>query len=51
MRLILAHIIYDFDMKLGDGSDAWIERQKSFTLWDRIPLNVHMTPVGKSKEA
>ncbi|KAI0181453.1 putative cytochrome P450 [Hypoxylon sp. FL1284] len=47
MRLILARIVYDFDMKLSDESQKWIERQKSFALWDRIPLYVYLTPVKR----
>lgn len=74
MRLILARIIYDFDLKLAEDSKHWIERQKAFPLvslttksiifyisdearqleqqltirtqWDRIPLNVYLTPVS-----
>ncbi|KAL7623983.1 hypothetical protein AAE478_005540 [Parahypoxylon ruwenzoriense] len=38
MRLILARIVYDFDMKLSDESQKWIERQKAFALWDRIEV-------------
>ncbi|RYP67847.1 hypothetical protein DL771_007024 [Monosporascus sp. 5C6A] len=51
MRLILARIVYDFDMKLADDSKDWIKRQKAFSLWDRIPLNVYLTPVQRRKEA
>ncbi|KAI1418230.1 putative cytochrome P450 [Hypoxylon sp. FL1857] len=47
MRLILARIIYDFDLKLAEESDKWIERQRSFALWDRIPLYVYLTPVKR----
>ncbi|KAK4041427.1 cytochrome P450 [Parachaetomium inaequale] len=47
MRLILARLVYEFDMKLGEGSDNWIGRQKTFPLWDRLPLNVHCTPVRR----
>jgi cytochrome P450 len=32
MRLILARIIYDFDLKLAEDSKNWIERQKAFPL-------------------
>ncbi|KAK6067808.1 cytochrome P450 (isotrichodermin C-15 hydroxylase) [Seiridium cupressi] len=32
MRLILARIIYDFDLKLADESKEWINRQKAFPL-------------------
>ncbi|KAL3703610.1 hypothetical protein TMatcc_010799 [Talaromyces marneffei ATCC 18224] len=45
MRLILAKILYNFDMKLANGSHSWIERQKNYNVWDRIPLNVTLTPV------
>jgi hypothetical protein len=46
MRLILARIIYDFDFKLADDSKQWVERQKAYMLWDRLPLNVYLTPVS-----
>jgi cytochrome P450 len=48
MRLILASIIYMFDMKLAPDSERWIERQKNFNVWDRIPLNVYLVPARKS---
>jgi len=35
MRLILARLIYEFDMVLADGSQKWLERQGAFTIWDR----------------
>jgi hypothetical protein len=47
MRLILARIVFEFDMKLGEGSDNWIGRQKTFPLWDRLPLNVYFTPARR----
>jgi len=48
MRLILARIIFDFDLRLADDSKDWIDRQRSYPLWDRIPLNVYLSPVRKS---
>ncbi|KAI0120633.1 isotrichodermin C-15 hydroxylase [Xylariales sp. AK1849] len=51
MRLILARIIYDFDMELLDDSQHWIEKQKAYPLWDRKPLNVYLTPVDARNEA
>ncbi|KAI1473978.1 putative cytochrome P450 [Daldinia eschscholtzii] len=47
MRLILARIIFEFDLKLSDDSKQWIERQDAYLLWDRIPLNVTLTPVKR----
>ena len=49
MRLILAHIIYAFDMELVDGSKGWIERQRAFNVWDRGPLNVRLFAAGNRK--
>jgi len=51
MRLILAKIIYNFDMKLAEGSERWIERQKAFNVWDRIPMNAYLIPVESSTPA
>jgi cytochrome P450 len=47
MRLILARIVFEFDMKLAEDGHNWIERQKTFPLWDRQPLNVYFTPVER----
>ncbi|KAL4896135.1 cytochrome P450 [Aspergillus ambiguus] len=44
MRLILARIIFNFDMKIADDSRNWIT-QKNFLMWEKGPLNVHLTPV------
>ena len=48
MRLILARIVFDFDMKLADDSRDWVKRQKTYTLWDRLPLMIHLIPVKRS---
>ncbi|ORY02749.1 putative cytochrome P450 [Clohesyomyces aquaticus] len=42
MRLILAHIIYKFDMELEQDGHGWIDRQRAFNVWDRGPLNVRL---------
>ncbi|PVI03002.1 isotrichodermin C-15 hydroxylase [Periconia macrospinosa] len=47
MRLILARLVYDFDMKLAEDSKNWIGKQKAYPLWNRLPLNVHFTPVER----
>ncbi|KAI0200638.1 isotrichodermin C-15 hydroxylase [Astrocystis sublimbata] len=49
MRVILARLIFDFDMKLDKGAGDWIGKQKSYTLWDRQPLGVYLTPVRDPK--
>jgi hypothetical protein len=43
MRLILAKIVWNFDMELVEGSERWDE-QKCFVLWSKGPLLVKMVP-------
>lgn len=44
MRLILARIVFNFDMRLADPNDNWLD-QKVYMLWDKPDLNVILTPV------
>ncbi|KAI3319555.1 isotrichodermin C-15 hydroxylase [Xylariaceae sp. AK1471] len=49
MRLILAHIIFNFDMERTPGSNSknWVDKQKNlFIIWDKTPLPIQLTPVG-----
>ncbi|CZR68563.1 related to cytochrome P450 monooxygenase [Phialocephala subalpina] len=43
MRLILARVIFNFDMRLADESQGWL-KQKVYNLWDKGPLYVHLHP-------
>lgn len=43
MRLILALIIFNFDLKLADESREWI-KQKNYLTWYKPPLKVYLTP-------
>ncbi|KAK0614378.1 toxin biosynthesis cytochrome P450 monooxygenase [Immersiella caudata] len=43
MRLILAKVVWNFDMELVEGSERWDE-QKCFVLWSKGPLLVKMVP-------
>lgn len=45
MRLILANMIYNFDLTLADESKDWIAKQKAYPLWARGPLQVFVEPV------
>lgn len=46
MRIILARLIYNFDLRLAEDSHRWIERQRSYALWARIPLNCYLSRVS-----
>lgn len=45
MRLILAKILFRFDIELVDKEQKWMENQKMFTLWDKPPLMVKIHTV------
>lgn len=49
MRLILASLIYSFDLSLADESKGWMENQKAHLLWVRGPLYVSVEPAILSK--
>lgn len=44
MRLILARVLWNFDIKLADDSKNWASNQKIFMLWEKPSLNVYLTP-------
>jgi hypothetical protein len=46
MRLILARVIFNFDMKLAEESRNWAD-QKIWNLWKKGPLNVYLKPVER----
>lgn len=48
LRLVLAHMIFNFDMELQSDSRHWAEGQKNlFIVWDKRPFNVQLRPVGQ----
>ncbi|KAI2468982.1 cytochrome P450 [Annulohypoxylon bovei var. microspora] len=50
MRLIMAKIIYNFDMSISDDSLRWMKDQKTYVLWDKPSLNIYMKPIAKEIE-
>ncbi|KAF9637455.1 putative cytochrome p450 protein [Lasiodiplodia theobromae] len=46
MRLILASILWNFDMELVSGQENWID-QKIYLVWEKHPLMVKLTPVKR----
>ena len=47
MRVILARLVWNFDMKLVESSGDWIGDQKHYILWNKLPLKVVLTPVAR----
>lgn len=47
MRLILAKIIWHFDLELVRPEEDWIGTQKLFGHWEKPSLDVKLTPVQR----
>ncbi|KAI1775808.1 isotrichodermin C-15 hydroxylase [Hypoxylon cercidicola] len=48
MRMILAHMIFNFDIQRSSDPDSqnWARKQKNlYIVWDKTPLNIQLTPV------
>ncbi|GFG09634.1 isotrichodermin C-15 hydroxylase [Aspergillus lentulus] len=44
MRMILAYMLWHFDLELHPASKDWIDKQKVFMLWQKPDLMVKMLP-------
>jgi cytochrome P450 len=40
MRLILARLVWRFDMVLSSDSSKWMDKQRSYLLWEKPELNI-----------
>ncbi|KAI1817267.1 cytochrome P450 [Poronia punctata] len=50
MRLIMAKILFHFDMRLDPSCDEWHD-QRVFGLWEKPPLKVYLTPAAAAAAA
>lgn len=42
--MIMVYILWNFDLvRLESDSQNWIERQKIYSLWEKLPLNVKIS--------
>jgi cytochrome P450 len=46
LRILLAIVVWGFDIEGGEGADTWLERNKVYGLWKKPPLNVKLTRVN-----
>ncbi|KFY23056.1 hypothetical protein V493_06128, partial [Pseudogymnoascus sp. VKM F-4281 (FW-2241)] len=49
MRLILAQVLWNFDLELTTESENWAD-QKIYSLWEKTPLYVKLTPVMRESK-
>ena len=44
MRLIMARVLYNFDLGLAEKSQGWMDKQEAYSLWLKPSLYIKMTP-------
>ncbi|KAK2052229.1 cytochrome P450 [Colletotrichum caudatum] len=44
MRVMLARVVWAFDLRLAEASRGWMDDQRCYILWRKAPLMVHLTP-------
>ncbi|KAF9869716.1 cytochrome P450 [Colletotrichum karsti] len=44
MRIILARVLWNFDMTLAEDSKKWFDEEEVYTLWLKGDLNVYLKP-------
>lgn len=42
MRLILARLLYRFDVKAAPGTENWIAKQKVYSIWEKPELPFYL---------
>ncbi len=47
MRLILAKVLFSFDLELVEKTDNWMADQKVFALWEKPALMVRLKPIQR----
>jgi len=47
MRVIMARVLWNFDLELCEESRDWAERLKIYQLWAKEPLMVKITPIRR----
>jgi len=46
IRLILAKVLWSFDVRLRDQQRDWLD-QKMFLTWEKVPLMVKLKPTTR----
>ena len=44
LRLVLARLLYNFDVTLAPQSKMWMHDMKAWLMWEKRPLFVHLRP-------
>lgn len=50
MRVILAKVLFSFDLELQPESEDWMARNKVFSLWEKPELLVKLRALQRQSE-
>lgn len=45
LRVIMAKLLWTFDMKLTDDSLDWVKSNKNYVFWEKPALPIQFSPV------
>lgn len=49
MRLVLAKLVWNFDIELDPRSDGWLDKNLLYFLWQKAELFVRLIPRATEK--
>jgi cytochrome P450 len=44
LRITMAKLLWHFDFELASPDDDWWNKQRTYLIWERIPLMVKLKP-------
>ncbi|KAF9870881.1 hypothetical protein CkaCkLH20_11553 [Colletotrichum karsti] len=44
LRIVLAKLLWNFDLELVDSSEDWVRQQKIYLIWQKVPLMAKCRP-------
>lgn len=47
-RTVLSRMVWNFDMKLHPDSVGWLDRQKTYTTWQKDEMKVEIRPRARA---
>ncbi|EAQ88706.1 hypothetical protein CHGG_05325 [Chaetomium globosum CBS 148.51] len=47
MRVVMARMVFEFDMELSERSKNWLKEAKVYTIWKKTELFLRLTPVKR----
>lgn len=44
LRITMAKLLWQFDFELASSDDDWWNKQRTYLIWERLPLLINLKP-------